>query len=76
MTPRKVKALLKKLPYRKHAIISREMKGKLTARQVQCVFNGEITNPEIVDSVLTVALLVAKKTVVIPRKKMNAKKSA
>lgn len=76
MTPRNVKALLKKLPYRKHAIISKRMEGKVSARQVQCVFAGEITNPKIVKPVLTVALKIAQETIKIPRKKMSTKKSA
>jgi hypothetical protein len=74
MTPTKVKRLLKKLPHRKNVIISSRLKN-ISPVQVQCVFNGSITNPEIVNPVLKVAKKVAEETIIIPRKRMNAKKS-
>jgi len=75
MTPTKVKRLLKKLPHRKNVIISNRLKN-ISPVQVQCVFKGSITNPDIVKPVLKVAKQIAEETIKIPRKKMSSKKTA
>jgi len=72
-----LKRLKKGLPYHKNKIISKRLSKKkidLTSRQVKAVFNGEITDPEIVHLVLKEAKRLKKETHFFYKYKMNATK--
>ena len=61
MENKELTKLRQKLPHRYSSIISKNLKGKITPLQVQLVFKGAITNPEVVEQVVTEATVLYDK---------------
>lgn len=69
-----LKTLKKKLPPKFASLIAGNLDG-VSNRQVQCVFNGEITNPEMVEKIVDEARKLAAKMKRIQRKAGTVKRT-